>query len=183
MSRIMRLSSWKQMHELLIRFRDKYLRYYDVAKAHIEATKEVAESSRIENPTIRDLCFRRLNLDSIDKFRDLLEKWIMQEHEPLKSILIKHTLPVVHDEIEQFFKQNKFLGIQKATVRDISLKRLNIKRLNAVKENFSFQLEPDIAKELKVLSVMEETSTSDLLAKLVPKVVEQRYIEWLRKQH
>lgn len=176
--------SVNQLLEVLTRFFNKYPRIYNIKKAHIDSMKEVSENTgnTVAYQTILDLCARRMSFHSIDNFRSLLEEWVSGNTDPLKSLLIKHTNNQHQAEIIQFFEQHKFSDTKIAKDNGAPQTKLNGPKLHALNETFGFQLDPDTAKKLKVLSLMEEVATSNWLTNVVRKEVEQKYSEWINKQ-
>ncbi|MFZ0034071.1 MAG: hypothetical protein WAK60_03660 [Sedimentisphaerales bacterium] len=178
--------SVSQMIETLKRFMYKYSKTHNIATAQKEAIKEVSEIWRVGLADIHDLCTRRIGFvgsGSIDKFRNLLENFVLGDSEALKSIILKHSETQNRTEVAKFFEEHKSFVTEKSPVFGATPLKLRERIFAEVKETFSFQLEPDIAKMLKVLSVMKDASTSDWLADIVPKVVKQKYAEWLDKQN
>ena len=175
---MLRAGSIKQMIQVLIRFKDKYARYHNVDKAHIEATIEVAQQWPLARTTIQDLCFRRLDLPSITNFRNLLEKWMLGDSALLLQLLRKFTPTCFHAEIENVLAKDKthLASLPPKTHTTLS------KVFQRLDESFNFSIDPDTAKKLKVLSVMKEISTSDWLRKIVTDIVNQEYAVWLNNQ-
>jgi len=178
----LRSNSISQIQEILSRFWFKYSRTYDIDKAHLEAIKEVSRSWNIGEQTIRDLNWRRLGFDSIQEFRNLLEKWVKGDPNPLTDALIRHTSSQYHQEISKFFNQEKFAEIKKSPGRSVLREKFNTRGAVAMGETFSFQLQPNIAKKLKVLALVAEISPADWLVNMLPEVVEKQYATWLAKQ-
>ena len=178
----LRSNSISQILEILSRFWFKYSRTYDIDKAHLEAIKEVSQSWNIGEQTIRDLNWRRVGFDSIQEFRSLLEKWVQGDPNPLMDALIRHTSSKYHQQIEQFFSQEKFAAMKKSSGRKMPREKLDIRGAVTMGETFSFQLQPKIAKKLKVLSVVAEISPADWLVNMLPEVIEKQYTAWLAKQ-
>jgi hypothetical protein len=178
----LRSNSISQILEILSRFWFKYSRTYDIDKAHLEAIKEVSQSWNIGEQTIRDLNWRRVGFDSIQEFRSLLEKWVKGDSNPLMDALIRHTSSKYHLQIEEFFSQEKFAAMKKSSGRNMPPEKLDIRGAVTMGETFSFQLQPKIAKKLKVLSVVAEISPADWLVNILPEVIEKRYTTWLAKQ-
>ena len=178
----LRSNSISQILEILSRFWFKYSRTYDIDKAHLEAIREVSQSWNIGEQTIRDLNWRRVGFDSIQEFRSLLEKWVQGDPNPLMDALIRHTSSKYHHQIDQFFSQEKFAAMKKSSGGNIPREKLDIRRAVTMGETFSFQLQPKIAKKLKVLSVVAEISPADWLVNVLPEVIEKQYSTWLAKQ-
>jgi len=178
-----RSSSVSQMLEVLSRFWTKYRRTYDVEKSHIEAIKEVSKGRNITQQTVQDLNWRRASFGSIHQFRGLLEKWVSGDPQPLMDCLRQHTGPQHHGEIRQFFGQEEFKVTGQSSHRGIPRNRSEARGPAAVGETFSFQLQPEVAKNLKVLSLVEEITPADWLANAVPELIEKKYVGWLKEQH
>lgn len=178
----LRSNSISQILEILSRFWFKYSRTYDIDKAHLEAIKEVSQSWNIGEQTIRDLNWRRVGFDSIQEFRGLLEKWVQGDPNPLMEALIRHTNSTYHRQIEEFFGQEKFAEMKKLSGRNMPNEKLDITGAVTMGETFSFQLQPKIAKKLKVLSVVAEISPADWLVNALPDVIEKQYSAWLARQ-
>ncbi|HCO94214.1 MAG TPA: hypothetical protein DIU00_09730 [Phycisphaerales bacterium] len=178
----LRSNSISQILEILSRFWFKYSRTYDIDKAHLEAIKEVSQSWNIGEQTIRDLNWRRVGFDSIQEFRSLLEKWVQGDPNPLMDALIRHTNSQYHQDINKFFSQEKFGAIKKSSGRNTPREKFDVNGAVTMGETFSFQLQPKIAKKLKVLSVVAEISPTDWLVNVLPEVIEKQYAAWLAKQ-
>ncbi len=170
---MLRSNSVEQMFQLLIRFKNKYERNYNVDKAHIEATNEVAQNYQITRNTVHDMCFRRLNLPNINQFRNLLEKWVLGDPKPLLEILKKFIPSDYHIELETVIKENKF---------DKNNTSYLVKNVKKLEENFTLALNREIAKKLKVLAIMEGISNSEWLKKNIVKFINHEYNNWLANQ-
>ena len=175
---MLRPKSVEQMIQVLVRFKDNYRRSYHVDKAHNEAMEEVAKMHNHEgNTTVRDLCVRRLELSSVFKFRNFLEKWMLGDPKPLLELLKRFMPSRFHAEIEGILREKFLVEATKQNVKPSLLKASQ--RLD---ENFSFSIDPETAKKLKVLSVMKGMSTPDLLKIIVTDIVKHNYTQWLNRQ-
>lgn len=177
----LRSNSISQILEILSRFWFKYSRTYDIDKAHLEAIKEVSQSWNIGEQTIRDLNWRRVGFDSIQEFRSLLDKWVKGDPKPLTDALIRHTSSQYHQEISKFFNQEKFAAMKKSSGHSMPREKFNTRGV-AMGETFSFQLQPSMAKKLKVLALMGEISPADWLVNVLPEVIESQYAAWVSRQ-
>ena len=175
---MLRSESVEQMIQVLVRFKDKYNRTYNVKEAHIEAIEEVAQNFQIRKQTVQDMCFRRLELSSIFLFRNLLETWMMGDSKPLFTLLKNYTPPYSHSEIKAILDEGE-TSSSSLKPQIPSSSRKHLQRLN---ENFSFSINPEDAKKLKVLSVMEGIPVSDWLQKVMIDVIETKYNAWLKSQ-
>ena len=152
--------------EILKVFKGRYDSGNSVPEA-LNFAKHLVARGRSET-VIHDLYTRRLRLNGINEFRGLLENWVTGNPSPLISVLKNNTNKHDHNRIITFFTQGK-TSLQKQKAETVG------------QETFSFRLNNDIAKKLRILFTAEEVS-SDWIAKIVSKSVNQRYDEWLNKQ-
>ena len=178
----LRSNSISQILEILSRFWFKYSRTYDIDRAHLEAIKEVSRNWNIGEQTIRDLNWRRVGFDSIQDFRSLLEKWVEGDPNPLTDALVRHTNSQYHNEISNFFNQEKFAEIKKTPGLGMPREKFDGRGADAMGETFSFQLPPKVAKKLKVLALEQEISPADWLVCEMPDIIEKQFAEWLARQ-
>jgi hypothetical protein len=123
------------------------------------------------------MCTRVLGLASVFAFRDLLERWMTGDSKPLLDVLKKHTPSYVHRNIEGVLAEGK------ATVSSPTPEgRPSVKDKPRAYENFSVPIDPETAKKLTVLSVMESVSIPDWLQRVVADVVAAKYKIWLADQ-
>ncbi|MBE0534522.1 MAG: hypothetical protein IH624_02555 [Phycisphaerae bacterium] len=169
---MLRSESVEQMMDVLVRFREKYRRNYSMNRSHIEAIEEVAAQYRVRPQTIRDLCFRRLDLASVDRFRDLLEKWVRGDAEPLRKVLRQVVPKAYQGEIDAVLAEGATAAAPAADVK--AGRRLD--------ESFTISLDPESAKKVKVLALMQEVSSVDWLREKVRQVLGQEYGNWLNSE-
>ena len=175
---MLRPESVKQMIHILIRFRDRYSRSYNVDKAHIKAMEEVAQKWQITTQTVQAMCVKRLELSSVFKFRNFLEKWILGDTKPLLELLKRFIPSRFHTEIETILVEGKF----NTALPTLNARPSSTKVPVRLDENFNFSIDPETAKKLKVLSVMNGFSTSDWLKSIMTDVVRREYQTWLNSQ-
>lgn len=168
----------EQMLRVLVKFRDKYSKSYDIDKAHIAAMEDVAQERQIAKQTVQDMCTRCLGLSGVFEFRGLLEKWITGDPKPLLARLKRYAAPDFHAEIEAVLMQDP----ASTAALSPNVRQSSARAAQRPHENFSFSVEPETAKKLKVLSVMEGISSSDWLQKVVPDLIEEEYGLWLDTQ-
>ena len=163
--------SIEQILAVLTRIRARCLRHDSIKKAYQGAVYETSKNYDVTYQTIGDLCRRRLGLKNIDQFHGLLEKWIAGNAEPLMSVLISKTASRNHYKIRDYFgRKNHEFVVE------------NTRPPGSEEESFTIRLPRDIAKRLKVLSLMSGDSLPKWLSEVVTQVVEQRYKEWLATQ-
>lgn len=172
----MRHETAGQMIQVLVRFRDKYRKSYNVDRAHIEAIEEVAARYHIRPQTIRDLCCRRLDL-SASKFRDPLERWMRGDPEPLRRLLKRFMPRASHTDIDAVLGEETGVAIVEQEAPS-AIERV-VQRLD---ENFTVSLDPESAKKVRVLALMKDLSAEDWIAESVLKVLEQEYAAWLNSE-
>ncbi len=153
---MLRPNSVEQMLQLLNRFKNKYGRNYQITRN-----------------AVHDMCFRRLNLPNINRFRNFLEKWVLGEPRPLLKLLKKFTPSDYHTELENILKDSK------STFKKYPYFGKEIKKAD---KTFSLSLDSEITKKLKVLALMEGISNSEWLKNNVLQVVNKKYATWLKKQ-
>lgn len=175
---MLRPSRVEQMLRVLVRFRDRYSKSYDVDKAHIGAMDDVAQEQRIRRQTVQDMCTRCLGLPNILRFRDLLEKWMTGDPKPLLAVLRQNAYTGLHAEIEAVLTQGTISGVASSPV----VKQPSVRATQRPHENFSLALDPEAGKKLKVLSLMQGVSIPDWLQRVVADAVEKEYREWLNSQ-
>lgn len=175
---MLRPTSVEQMIQVLAKFRDKYRRSYNIDKAHIKAMEEVAQKWQITTQTVQAMCVKRLELPSVFKFRDLLEKWMLGDPKPLLGLLKRFTPSRFHAEIETLLTEGK----TSTNSLRFNTHQSFLKAPQRLDENFNFSIDPETAKKLKVLSVMNGLSTSDWLKSILTDVVRREYQIWLNSQ-
>lgn len=162
----------KQMIDVLESFKVEYQRHHVVTKAYQTAVDKVSKKYGVAYQTIGDLCSRRMRLESINAFYNLLEKWMLGKPEPLKQLILRNTDTSARHEIVEYFG-NVAQGISGCNESFLE---------EELFETFSIQLQKEKAKKLKVLSIMNSLSVSDKLREQVEKAIEDEYRIWLRKQ-
>ena len=165
---MLRSKSVDELLDVLRVFKRRYDNGDSVSEAFTLAKRSVAGERPTDITTTHDLCTRRLKLKGIDGFRSLLQDWVAGNPSSLIDVLKNNTNIYNHNKIIAFFTQGKTsLPKQKAET--------------AGQEVFSFRLKNDVAKKLHILFTAEEVSTN-WMAEIVSKSVNQRYDEWLNKQ-
>lgn len=175
---MLRPSRVEQMLRVLVRFRDRYSKSYEVDKAHIAAMDDVAQERRITRQSVQDMCTRCLGVPNIFRFRDLLEKWVAGDSKPLLGVLKQNTETRLHPEIEAVLMQGAVSGATSSPVA----RQPSVKVAQRLHENFSLALDPETAKKLRVLSVMQSVQISDWLQRVVAEAIEREYRDWLESQ-
>ena len=137
----------------------------------------MAEKWQITPNTVRDMCFRRLDLSSVSKFRHLLEKWMLGDPFPLSRILKQHVPESRHRKIDSVLAKEKVVAGVSRQITESSVKAA--RRLD---ENFNFSTDPETAKKLKVLAVMKGVTANDWLGDIMSDVIESEYKKWLGNQ-
>jgi hypothetical protein len=168
---MLKSKSVEQLFAVLNRFKVRYSGGESVPKAHQGAVDDVRRDYDVTYQTIGDLCRRRLGLKSINEFHSLLEKWLSGDYMPLMEILKKNTKEKNNQKISEFFGVTSGPSFQR-----------DVPKLDLQDESFTFRLRANIAKKLKVLSVMGGESLPAWLSKTICQVVEEQYKNWLSKQ-
>src|SRR5690348_5631617 len=85
---IMRSGTVQQVLQVCKLFRQNYAGGIELRRAYEQAVRTVTKNCRLRTETsIRDACVRRLDLDSIDGFYELLSAWVSGESRPLLQLL------------------------------------------------------------------------------------------------
>ena len=170
MHKVLSPRSINQMFDVLTKFRIYYERRYTVDKAYQNAVEDVRKKYGVAYQTIGDLCRRRLELKVIREFYNLLGNWVAGNASPLISVLMAHTREEDHPKISDYFNQQKPKSHTERTAF-----------VRSDEETFTFRLDGDAAKKLKILSI-ESGSPSEWLSQVVSEVVDRRYKDWLNDQ-
>jgi len=78
-----------------------------LTSSYQDAIARVAKESEVKYQTIGDGCRRRLKLNSIGEFSELLRKWLDGDSKPLIDVLKSQTSKLLHPKIDSFFENNE----------------------------------------------------------------------------
>ncbi len=134
----------------------------------------VSKSYNVTYQTIEDGCRRRLGLKTIDDFRRMLSEYFNGNPNNLQSILLEHTYTNLHNQINEYFKGN--VTSLKKTGDKIQYQPLP----EQTTEVFSFRLDEETSKKLRLLLGYLGTSSSEWISKIIKKKVNEDLQELLK---
>jgi predicted nucleotidyltransferase len=164
---MMTSQSVDQVLRVLRLFRERYDNDEPLHKAYREGVREVARHHHVTYQTIGDGCRRRLKLDHIREFYDLLSLWVDGDPEPLRKRLKDACDPAAHDRIDEFFEPAK-------TKEQGSVGRISDAVVPNKSSTFSFQLSERDARMLRAVAEIEAVSPAELVRGIVGSAVAER---------
>ncbi len=154
----------QQLIQVLRNFRENHGSGMPLHRSYQEAVRAVAKAHSVTYQNIGDGCRRRLRLNDINEFYELLAAWVKGDSRDLMRQLKENSKPSTHIEIERFFS-----GVQPA-----STERKKATASHSQTEPFSFRLSERDGRMLKALAELEGISVSELTASVVSSAVRNR---------
>lgn len=158
---MMQLNTIRQILEVLQGFNKNYSEGTSLKRSYQMAVQRVADSEGVTYQTIGDACRRRLCLNSISEFYEILRQWTDGDPTELIGQLKKNTNSNYHAEIDSFFgdsshrpHKNRFPTNGGSVAESKS-------------EVFSLRLPEKEARMLKALAEIEGSSVAGYLAEIV----------------
>lgn len=142
-----------------------------VPKAYQKSVKDIANKYSVRYQTIADGCRRRLNLDNINEFIDLLNKWLGGSPDQLKKLLLNNVGNLDEYKVENFFDQNRTASTQPLIKRNVE------ESFEAV----TFKTTRSIASQLRSLADAEGKSVQDYMNYIIQDHVDKHYVEYVKK--
>lgn len=142
-----------------------------IPKAYQKSVKDIANKYSVRYQTIADGCRRRLNLENINEFIELLDKWLGGSPSQLKELLINNVDNLDEYKVENFFDQTR------TGSTGISIKR-------NVEESFeviTFKTTKSLASQLRSLADAEGKSVQEYMNFIIKDHVDEHYIEYVKK--
>lgn len=138
-----------------------------LTSSYQDAISRVANEYGVTYQTIGDGCRRRLKLDSIGEFSELVRKWFNGNTSPLINVLKSQTSSRLHSKIENFFDS-------KGSVEENNI--LNEKHIQKEesKMEFNFEIKETDRRYLKALSEIEGVDEKDLINNIVSDGIKDR---------
>ena len=174
------------MLEFLDYFHDYYKEEEDFFSAYNDSIKRIAKVDNRNSHKISEQCRRKLGLDNVNQFQDLLKNWTNNNSEDLIKALKNNSASASQGIIDEFFDNHSFNGNGKS--KDSNKQKSgsktsenqNIKPDNITYEDreYSVYLNSENAKKISILSILTEKSVSDLLTEMVHESINQRLREW-----
>jgi hypothetical protein len=168
---MLKQNSIEQVLEVLNLVRVRHNDGDSIIKAYQSSVAIVSKNYNVRYQTIGDFR-RRLGLRNVNEFYSFLEKWLIEgNYKPIMEVLKRNASPESYKKISSFFGETSELSSDE-----------DIRKIRVSEESFTFRLRSDIAKKLKVMSVMAGDSEPVWLNKTVSQAVEEQYKNWIAKQ-
>jgi len=142
-----------------------------VPKAYQKSVKDIAKRYSIRYQTIADGCRRRLGLDNINQFIDLLKEWLGGQPHRLRDLISKNAGDFEQSKIKIFFDHKELSSSNLTTDKNIE----------DAFEVVSFKIPQNIAVQLRTLAEAEGKSLQDLTISVIKEYVDKNYVEYLKK--
>lgn len=150
----------------------KYTRYNynsgtELTSSYQDAISRVADESGVTYQTIGDGCRRRLKLDSIGEFSELIRKWLNGDPNPMMEVLKSQTHRRLHPNIDAFFNDNN---------GDINHSDM-AEKITPEKEptvEFTFKLQESDHRYLKALCEIEDIDELELIETIISDGIKNR---------
>ncbi len=159
--------SVQQLLQVLRNFRDNHASGMPLHRSYQEAVRTVAIAHSVTYQNIGDGCRRRLRLNDISEFHELLAAWVKGDARGLVRQLKENSDSSAHSEIDQFFS-----GVQPAPTENRKASSKGTSHNET--ETLSFRLLPRDARMLKALAELEGVSVGELTARVVSAAVRDR---------
>ena len=157
----------QQLLQVFRNFRDNHASGMPLHRSYQKAVRTVADGHSVTYQNIGDGCRRRLRLNDISEFYELLAAWVKGDARGLVRQLKANCDPSTHAEIDQFFSGGQPAPTEnkKASPKGPSHNETEV---------FSFRLPEHDARMLKALAVLEGVSAAELTARAVSAAVRDR---------
>ncbi len=159
--------SLDQILEVIKKSKTNYLSGSPIHTSIRNGIEYVRKAYNLKYQTIEDGCRRRLGLKTIDDFRRVLLEYFNGNPNTIISILREHTDVDLHNKINEFFKVNI------ASIKKINegIKNEPLSEQNS--EVFSFRLDEETSKKLKLILGYIGISPSEWISKKIKKEVDE----------
>ena len=167
----------KSLDQILEVIKKSKTNYFNGSPLHTSiqtGIEYVRKSYNLKYQTIEDGCRRRLGLKTIDDFRRMLSEYFNGNPTNIKSILREHTHIDLHNKINEYFKGN-VTSLEKS-----SDKIKNQPLPEQTTEVFSFRLDEETSKKLRLLLGYLGISSSEWISKIIKKKVNEDLQELLK---
>ena len=142
-----------------------------VPKAYQKSVKDIAHKYSIKYQTIADGCRRRLGLDNVNQFVELLYEWLGGQPNRLRDLLLKNAADFEQYRINKFFDQ-----------KEISPQNFTVERnVDVSFETISLKISQNIALQFRALAEVEGKTIQDLSGSLIKEYVDKNYVEYLKR--
>ena len=150
-------------------------KYYEsglpIPKAYQKSVKDIANKYSVRYQTIADGCRRRLNLDNINEFMGLLDKWLGGSPSQLKELILNNVDNLDKYKVENFFDKDRVASTEASIKRNIEDSF----------EVITFKTNRNIASQLRSLADAEGKSVQDYMNFITKNYVDKHYIDYDKK--
>ena len=167
------------MLEFLDYFHDYYKEEEDFFSAYNDSIKRIAKVDNRNNHKISEQCRRKLGLDNVNQFQDLLKNWTNNNSEDLIKALKNNSASASQGIIDEFFDNHSFNGNGKSKTNVKQQSKSEIIPYTAGK--YCIYLDSEEAKKISMLTILDEKSVSDLLTDMVNARLNERLKEWAKQ--
>jgi len=165
--------SLDQILEVIRKTKSQYLSGSPLHTSIQSGIEYVSKSYNVTYQTIEDGCRRRLGLKTIDDFRRVLSEYFHGNPNNIISILREHTDSNLHNKINEYFKGSVTSIIKSSDkIQDIPLQERTT-------EVFSFRLDEETSKKLRILVGFLEIPPSEWISIIIKKKVNEDVQELL----
>ena len=163
------------MLELLKYFHDDYSKGAGLYTAYDNAVKKICQIYDCKYRKISDDCRRKLGLDNIKEFHDLLKKWTKNDTRDLIQTLKNNSASRAYNIIEEFFEEHTFNGSPSKQQETAS------QEIPCTAGEYSIYIDSEKAKKVSILSILDEKSVSELLTSIINEQTNKRLKNWAKK--
>lgn len=169
-----RSNTLHQILEVIEISKTRYSSGSSITSSINDGVKEVSKRYRTTYQTIEDGCRRRLGFNDIEEFKSVLMEYFNGNPDKIISVLRDHTNIDLHGKINDFFRNGKV-----SSIIPVENKHKNISENNS--EVFSFRLDNETSKKLKMLVSYKGISISEWISNTVKNNVQDDLEELLKK--
>jgi hypothetical protein len=167
----------KSLDQILEVIRKSKTNYFNGSPLHTSiqiAIDYVSKTYGVTYQTIEDGCRRRLGLKTIDDFRRVLSEYFSGNSDNIKSILREHTDIALHNKINEFLKGSV------TSIKKTGDKIQHQPLPEQTTEVFSFRLDEETSKKLRLLLGYLGISPSEWISNNIRKKVNEDLQELLK---
>jgi len=151
---------------------EKYYRNgMSLSKAYQKSVKEIALKYSVRYQTIADGCRRRLNLNNVNEFMELLREWLAGNNQKLKDLLSKNINAFKQYKLDNFFKE---------TGQALSSAERQPRKVEETVESILFSIPSSIASQLRTIAEAKGETIQDLSSLIINEYVTANYVEYLK---
>jgi hypothetical protein len=175
-----------QILSVLKLFRDDYNAGHSLRDACHTAIRKTADRSSVTYQTIEDGCRRRLGLQVVDEFHELLDKWMKGNPSPLKQALMRVSSSSDHHLITSFFVSPTHEKPTDPLPQNPPLRQItplvSESTNQADSETFTFRIPSVKARLVKAIAEIEGQSVGAWLAQAISENVTNKWRDRITRE-